>query len=95
MDKELDKYAIEAWMPTDGDPSGKQVLTKMVQLDVAKSVLHQQTIQAQIEELKLIWNKTQPDLVPEGWEPETEEGKYILKRIAELEQQLTNANDGQ
>jgi hypothetical protein len=35
---ELDKYAMKMWMPTDGDPKGRQVLIKAIPLNLAKSV---------------------------------------------------------
>ncbi len=44
--------------------------------------------EACLQEFKTMWNKTQPDVVPEGWEPDTEEGEYIKDRIAELQSQL-------
>lgn len=44
--------------------------------------------EACLQEFKTMWNKTQPDIVPEGWTPDTEEGEYIKDRIAELKSQL-------
>ena len=46
--------------------------------------------EACLQEFKTMWNKTQPDIVPEGWTPDTEEGEYIKDRIAELKSQLND-----
>lgn len=34
----LRKYAIKAWVPTEGDPNSKQTLMGVIQLDIALSV---------------------------------------------------------
>jgi hypothetical protein len=41
-------------------------------------------LEGRLSEIKLAWNSTQPDIVPSGWEPDTDEGKYIVFRIEEL-----------
>jgi len=49
--------------------------------------------EACLQEFKTMWNKTQPDIVTEGWKPETEEGEYIKDRIAELKSQLNGKEE--
>jgi predicted metalloprotease with PDZ domain len=40
-----------------------------------------------LKELKTLWNKTQPEIVPEGWEPDGT-GLALHERIKEWEEQL-------
>ena len=47
-------------------------------------IIAQQRTQAVQEVLKDIWNKTQPDVVPEGWVPETLEAKLIQDRLSAI-----------
>jgi hypothetical protein len=42
-------------------------------------------VEARIDELKQMWNKTQPDIIPFGSESTTDEAEYLSKRIKELE----------
>ena len=49
--EELEKYAINAWVLTDGDSNGKQVLMPVVQLNIAKSVVERLVLEGQKREL--------------------------------------------
>lgn len=57
-------------------------------LEEAKKAISQAVIEARIDELKKAWNATQPDIVPGGWKPETDEAIYIAKRLVELKEEL-------
>lgn len=50
----------------------------------AKAVIERLIVEARIDELKHIWNATQPSIVPEGWQPETLEAKLMYDRLATL-----------
>lgn len=48
---------------------------------------------AALEELKTMWNETQHDIVPKGFEQDSIEARYLQKRIAQLEQQTTTKEE--
>jgi hypothetical protein len=52
--------------------------------DKAKADLHASLVEARIDELKQLWNSTQPDIVPEGAKA-NDMSEQLHKRIAELQ----------
>lgn len=76
VNKQLDRKKIilreiNIHVPDEDMPYYSQALDDLITSEKAK-------------ELELMWNNTQPDLVPEGWTPENPEAKYLQKRINEL-----------
>lgn len=84
VDGDLSKYAIKAWVPTDGDLNGKQVVMDVVQLSVANAHLQAAVRSARIGELdKLMSSK----ILERAWIPELD--KYYDERIRLLKKEAS------
>ena len=55
--------------------------------DKAKADLHASLVEARIDELKQLWNSTQPDIVPDGVEA-NDMSEALHKRIEKLRSEL-------
>lgn len=71
------------------NPSGKPTGVVMTDFDImeAKQAIQFIIDEARIDELKQLWNNTQPDIVPDGVEA-NDMSEELHKRIAELSQAL-------
>ena len=67
-------------------PSGKPTGVVMTDFDImeAKQAIQSLINEARIDELKQLWNSTQPDIVPEGAKA-NDMSEQLHKRIAELQ----------
>ena len=70
-------------------PSGKPTGVVMTDFDImeAKQAIQSLINEARIDELKQLWNSTQPDIAPEN-APAEDMSEELHKRIAELSQAL-------
>ncbi len=50
-----------------------------------KALIQREVKKGRVEELKKLWNKTQPDIMPLGTPPSDLNGQVILDRLEELE----------
>ena len=68
------------------NPSGKPTGVVMTDFDImeAKQAIQFIINEARIDELKQLWNSTQPDIVPEGAKA-NDMSEQLHKRIAELQ----------
>ena len=68
------------------NPSGKPTGVVMTDFDImeAKQAIQSLINEARIDELKQLWNSTQPDIVPEGAKA-NDMSEELHKRIAELQ----------
>ena len=68
------------------NPSGKPTGVVMTDFDImeAKQAIQSLINEARIDELKQLWNSTQPDIVPEGAKA-NDMSEQLHKRIAELQ----------
>lgn len=90
---ELDKYAITAWVPTDGDLNGKQVTQKVIPLDIANSVVKNLLLEAQIKEVERFL--VEPgEVIPYNNNTFSEGFRYVTdklqKRLSELQEMLNH-----
>ena len=67
-------------------PSGKPTGVVMTDFDImeAKQAIQSLINEARIDELKQLWNSTQPDIVPEGAKA-NDMSEQLHKRIADLQ----------
>ena len=80
IDKMFDALGIKQGMPM---PDTAYELRENLKQAIT-TLLSQSERKARIEELKLLWNTTQPDIIPEGVEP-NEVGIIIKNRLSALE----------
>lgn len=58
-----------------------------VAIDKIFDLIKEETVRARIDELKRLWNSTQPDLVPQGAEP-NDMSEELHGRIPQLQAEL-------
>ena len=70
-------------------PSGKPTGVVMTDFDImeAKQAIQSLINEARIDELKQLWNSTQPDIVPDGV-PANDMSEALHKRIEKLRSKL-------
>ena len=71
------------------NPSGKPTGVVMTDFDImeAKQAIQSLINEARIDELKQLWNSTQPDIVPDGV-PANDMSEALHKRIEKLRSKL-------
>ena len=71
------------------NPSGKPTGVVMTDFDImeAKQAIQSLINEARIDELKQLWNSTQPDIVPDGI-PANDMSEALHKRIEKLRSEL-------
>ena len=71
------------------NPSGKPTGVVMTDFDImeAKQAIQSLINEARIDELKQLWNNTQPDIVPDGVEA-NDMSEELHKRIEKLRSEL-------
>ena len=71
------------------NPSGKPTGVVMTDFDImeAKQAIQSLINEARIDELKQLWNSTQPDIVPDGVEA-NDMSEALHKRIEKLRSEL-------
>ena len=62
----------------------KQVSSQLI-YDILIEAIQREVKKGRVEELKKLWNKTQPDIMPLGTPPSDLNGQVILDRLEELE----------
>ena len=78
----LNEYAISLHKYSNGIIGHHNDYTKNT--TEAKAKLQALINEARCDELKNIWNATQPDIVPSGWVPDTQEALMIYDRLKQL-----------
>lgn len=77
LDNQIDKCFKDTYMQTEGN-------TELFDIYETKQAIKHLILQARIDECRTFWNKTQPDIIPEGVEPNAV-GMVIKNRLWELE----------
>ena len=94
LEEKLDKLVLDLIYTGSMLPKGKTIGTSMFpeHKQAILNLITEETAKARLDELKQLWNSTQPDLVPQGVKP-NDMSDELHQRVNQLQAELKQSNN--